>query len=55
MIKAIEELRLAYIDARMLATRMNSMFENSIVGADLSHERLDGWITAWNGQTLAIQ
>lgn len=55
MTKVIEELRLAYIDARMLATRMNTMFENSIVGADLSRERLDGWITAWNGQTLAIQ
>jgi multidrug efflux pump subunit AcrA (membrane-fusion protein) len=49
IIKVSEELRLAYIQARNYTQSMSYMFENSVLGKDLSQERLDGWINAWKG------
>jgi len=45
--EAIRNLTYAYNGARLYATAMNTMLQNSVVGADLSQERLDGWNTIW--------
>lgn len=49
--EALQNLTDAYNGARLYATAMNSMLQNSVVGAELSQERLDGWNAIWNNLT----
>ena len=53
--EAIKNLTDAYNGARLYATAMNTMLQNSVVGADLSQERLDGWNTIWTNLSASEQ
>ncbi len=47
--RAILDLKDAYNNARLYATSMNHMLQNSVVGWWLPEEKLNVWVTEWNG------
>jgi multidrug efflux pump subunit AcrA (membrane-fusion protein) len=47
--RAVTDLKEAYNNARLFATSMNHMFQNSVVGWWLPEEKLNAWVTMWNG------
>ncbi len=46
---AISDLRNAYNDARIYASSMNTMLQNSVIWWGLPEEKLNAWISAWLG------